>query len=91
VLYCRERDGVVEVQRLTRPPLSAADIRDPTGAGDVFAAGLLAVLASDPADLRLGSRLGIELARHKLRYVGVQRHAELAEVAAAFLAGPPET
>jgi sugar/nucleoside kinase (ribokinase family) len=85
VFYCRSQDGAVEIERLPRPPLPAAEIEDPTGAGDVFAAGLLAVLVTDPAGIRLGSLLGIELARHKLRYVGTRRHAELAAVARTFL------
>jgi sugar/nucleoside kinase (ribokinase family) len=137
VLCCRLRAGAVELQPLTRPPLPATEIRDPTGAGDMFAAGLLAVLAANPPgdsdgigavdrdraeagdrpgdpdggrpgdsdgigavdrdraeagdrpgdsdSIRLGSLLGIELARHKLRYVGTQRHADLPEIARAFL------
>jgi sugar/nucleoside kinase (ribokinase family) len=87
VLCCRRRAGAVQVEALTRPPLPAADVVDPTGAGDVFAAGLLTVLAGNPAGVRRGALLGVELARHALRYVGVQRHAELAAVAEAFLAG----
>ncbi|WP_237320729.1 PfkB family carbohydrate kinase [Streptomyces sp. JJ36] len=53
-------------------PLAQDEIEDATGAGDVFAAGLLTVLASDRLQVELGSLLGMRLARHKLRYVGSQ-------------------
>jgi sugar/nucleoside kinase (ribokinase family) len=45
--------------------LPAAEIRDPTGAGDVYAAGLLAALATGRS-LSDGVCLGMALARHKL-------------------------
>ncbi|MGV9313758.1 PfkB family carbohydrate kinase [Streptomyces sp. NPDC003691] len=61
------------------------EIEDATGAGDVFAAGLLAVLAGDRLQIELGSLLGMTLARHKLRYVGSHGHAQLAKVTADFI------
>jgi sugar/nucleoside kinase (ribokinase family) len=85
VLCCRQRPGGVDVDRLTRPRLPPAEIRDPTGAGDVFAAGLLAVLVAEPANLPLGARLGLTLARHSMRYVGTERHPELAALTASIL------
>ncbi|MGW4028393.1 PfkB family carbohydrate kinase [Streptomyces sp. NPDC004838] len=69
------------------PQLILADdeIEDATGAGDVFAAGLLAVLAGDRLQIELGSLLGMTLARHKLRYVGSHGHSQLAKVTADFI------
>jgi sugar/nucleoside kinase (ribokinase family) len=61
------------------------EIEDATGAGDVFAAGLLAVLTCDRLQIELGSLLGMTLARHKLRYVGSHGHAQLAKVTREFI------
>lgn len=66
-------------------PLTQDEIEDATGAGDVFAAGLLTVLASDRLQVELGSLLGMRLARHKLRYVGSQG-TRFEEVAHDFIA-----
>ncbi|MCW2900188.1 MAG: ribokinase [Streptosporangiaceae bacterium] len=66
-------------------PLDEDEIEDATGAGDVFAAGLLAVVASDRLQIELGSLLGISLARHKLGYVGSHGHSELAGVTRDFI------
>ncbi|MEN3362238.1 MAG: hypothetical protein V7637_6220 [Mycobacteriales bacterium] len=87
VLCCHAGPGGVDADWLPRAPLPAAVIRDPTGAGDVFAAGLLAVLAADPGNHRLGCRLGTELARHTMRHPGPDRHADLAGIAETVLAG----
>ncbi|MEV6551339.1 PfkB family carbohydrate kinase [Streptomyces sp. NPDC051597] len=69
------------------PQLLLADdqVEDATGAGDVFAAGLLAVLTGDRLQVELGALLGMTLARHKLRYVGSHGHAQLAEVTRDFI------
>jgi len=48
-------------------PVPAGEIVDPTGAGDVFAGGLLAALARDPEAFEDGARLGLALVRRKLR------------------------
>lgn len=66
-------------------PLPSEEIEDSTGAGDVFAAGLLAVVASDQLRVELGSLLGMELARHKLRYVGTRGHGGFADIAHRFI------
>jgi hypothetical protein len=55
------------------------------GAGDVFAAGLLAVLASRPMQVELGALLGMRLARHKLRYVGNSGHSQFAKITRDFI------
>jgi sugar/nucleoside kinase (ribokinase family) len=65
--------------------LPAEEVEDATGAGDVFAAGLLIVLTCDRLQVELGSLLGMRLARHKLRYVGSAGHAQFAEVTRDFI------
>jgi sugar/nucleoside kinase (ribokinase family) len=66
-------------------PLNEEEIEDSTGAGDVFAAGLLAVVTSDRLQVELGSLLGMELARHKLRFVGTRGHTGFAGIAKGFI------
>lgn len=61
-------------------PLPQEEIKDSTGAGDVFAAGLLTVLSKDPNQVELGALLGMRLARHKLRHVGTSGHGGFAEL-----------
>lgn len=61
-------------------PLAADEIEDSTGAGDVFAAGVLGALASQRLHIELGSVLGMALARHKLRYVGTLGHSGFAKI-----------
>lgn len=65
--------------------LAEDQIEDATGAGDVFAAGLLAVLVGDRLQTELGSLLGMTLARHKLRYVGSHGHTQLAQATRDFI------
>jgi sugar/nucleoside kinase (ribokinase family) len=67
--------------------LSEREVKDATGAGDVFAAGLLAAVASGRLSVELGSLLGMALARHKLRYVGTHGHSGFAAIAHQFTAG----
>ncbi|MGX6608389.1 PfkB family carbohydrate kinase, partial [Micromonosporaceae bacterium Da 78-11] len=78
------RDGA-EVGRYSHRPLREDEIRDATGAGDVFAAGLLAGVLSGRSGVCRGARLGMELARHKLRHVGSGGHADFADLADAFM------
>ncbi|ASW57832.1 ribokinase [Plantactinospora sp. KBS50] len=82
--YRRER-GKLLGDFYAQTPLMSAEIADDTGAGDVFAAGLLTVLTSDKLQVELGSLLGMRLARHKLRYVGSAGHAQFAEVTRDFI------
>jgi sugar/nucleoside kinase (ribokinase family) len=83
VRWFRGRD-LAGVRR--RVPLPAAEIVDATGAGDVFAAGLLIELAAGVARIGSGCELGLLLARHKLRYLGSAGHAGFAGLVAAFRA-----
>jgi len=85
VLSCRWGADGVEVELFSQTPLPTGEIRDSTGAGDIFAAGLLAVVAGDRMQVELGSFLGMRLARHKLQYVGSQGHAGLAEITSEFI------
>jgi sugar/nucleoside kinase (ribokinase family) len=51
---------------LRHTPLAEAEIIDATGAGDVFAAGLLLELAVDPTRLVAGCERGMRIARRRL-------------------------
>ena len=83
---CHRRDGDRVITTSHRhEPLGADETADPTGAGDVFAAGLLAVLAAH-GSVEDGARLGLRLARHKLRHVGSRGHDRFAALTRAFLA-----
>jgi sugar/nucleoside kinase (ribokinase family) len=81
----RREDGRIESEFYAHTPLSAEEVEDATGAGDVFAAGLLIVLASQRMQIELGALLGMRLARHKLRYVGNAGHAQFAKVTRDFI------
>lgn len=80
----RENDKVLD-EFYPQVVLPDDQIEDATGAGDVFAAGLLAVLTGDRLRIELGCLLGMTLARHKLRYVGSHGHAQLADVTRDFI------
>lgn len=80
-------DSAVERIHLPQVPLPEDGIQDSTGAGDVFAAGLLAAVAGDRMQLELGAALGMRLARHKLRHVGAAGHAAFPEIARELIAG----
>ncbi|RJL32904.1 ribokinase [Bailinhaonella thermotolerans] len=83
--YRRGEGGDVTAEFYPQSPLPAEEIEDATGAGDVFAAGLLIALACDRMQVELGSLLGMRLARHKLRYVGSAGHAQFAQVTREFI------
>jgi sugar/nucleoside kinase (ribokinase family) len=81
--YWRQRDDVMS-DFYPQVPLPADEVEDATGAGDVFAAGLLIVLTRDRLRVKQGSLLGMRLARHKLRHVGSAGHAQFSAIAADF-------
>jgi sugar/nucleoside kinase (ribokinase family) len=81
----RRENGLTRSEFYAHTPLSADQVEDATGAGDVFAAGLLVVLASQRMQIELGALLGMRLARHKLRYVGNAGHAHFAKVTRDFI------
>ncbi|GAA3594427.1 carbohydrate kinase family protein [Kineosporia mesophila] len=75
-------------RRVPQKTLAPGEIVDSTGAGDVLAAGLLAMLvAGSPAarDLESGAALGLMLVRHKLRHLGAAGHGEFAALARPFV------
>ncbi|HEY8473616.1 MAG TPA: PfkB family carbohydrate kinase [Natronosporangium sp.] len=78
-------DGSVRRDAYQHATLSQDEIKDATGAGDVFAAGLLAATVSDRQSIELGSALGMALARHKLRFVGTHGHGGFATIARQFI------
>jgi sugar/nucleoside kinase (ribokinase family) len=81
----RREEGHTQSDFYTHIQLPADQVEDATGAGDVFAAGLLIVLASHRMQIELGALLGMKLARHKLRYVGNAGHAQFAKVTQDFI------
>jgi sugar/nucleoside kinase (ribokinase family) len=71
------------VTRWPRPKIKALEpaiVRDDTGAGDVFAAGFLAVRLSEPLQNHLGSYLGMHLARVKLERPGGLDHGSVVDL-----------
>jgi predicted nucleotide-binding protein len=94
VLIVKRNDGVlsfrmenesVTQEHFAHVPLPTEEIRDATGAGDIFAAGLLAVITGHQFQVGLGSLLGMSLARHKLGYVGTQGHSHFTEITRSFI------
>jgi len=81
----RREAGRIRSESYTHTPLSADQVEDATGAGDVFAVGLLVVLTSQRMQIELGALLGMQLARHKLRCVGNAGHARFAKVTRDFI------
>ena len=79
------RRGTVDEPHAARPLLRYNEVRNGTGAGDVFAAGVLAALARSRQQVYLGVRLGMLLAGHKLRHVGTAGHKDFAELALKVL------
>jgi sugar/nucleoside kinase (ribokinase family) len=77
----------VQSGRYVQRPLEDEDVKieDATGAGDTFAAGLLAALAATRLQVELGAYLGMSLARHKIRHKSFQGHAALPDLTRGFL------
>jgi sugar/nucleoside kinase (ribokinase family) len=85
ILTFRRRGRTIVRDEYEHHPLGVDVIEDATGAGDVFAAGMLAAMASSSLQLELGAFLGMKMARHKLRHVGDRGYADFAQVASRFL------
>jgi sugar/nucleoside kinase (ribokinase family) len=68
------RTGGLALSRFLDHPADGenAEVEDATGAGDVFAAGLLAALAERRLQVELGAFLGMSLAHRKLRRRGLE-------------------
>lgn len=90
-VYRRSRAGlqISSVAPGSRP--SPGAIRDDTGAGDVFAAGVLAALASPRMRLADGIRLGAALAQVRLRSDAAAAEAEYAATALSYTAAHQES
>jgi sugar/nucleoside kinase (ribokinase family) len=65
-------------------PLRDEETLDNTGAGDVFAAGLLTVLAGDQPSLARGCVLGMRLARHTLGHLATTGHHAFGQITRDF-------
>jgi sugar/nucleoside kinase (ribokinase family) len=79
-------EPVVDV--VSHRPLPAQDIVDSTGAGDVFAAGVLADLGRTgdcAATVVSGIELGLRLARHKLVHVADAGARDFADIARSIM------
>lgn len=74
-------DGRLVSKFFPQEVLNDSQIQDATGAGDVFAAGLLFILASKAIHIQLGSMLGMQLAKHRMQCVGGHgtRYAEVTQ------------
>lgn len=77
--------GVTAHRFQLRRPLRETDLEDATGAGDVFSAAVLAALSSDRLQVELGAFVGLSLARHKMRFSGVDGYQELPDLSKGFL------
>jgi sugar/nucleoside kinase (ribokinase family) len=84
IYTARLDDGMLVTDVIPQTPIPTADILDDTGAGDVCAAGLLAALVSNQMQVRLGSHLGMQLARHTLGHRGSGGHHDFAKIAGDF-------
>jgi sugar/nucleoside kinase (ribokinase family) len=65
-VFARERGWRAPAVEVRQPVIAPGEIRDPTGAGDVFAAGALSALIHRPADTRSAAQTGLSWARAKL-------------------------
>jgi sugar/nucleoside kinase (ribokinase family) len=82
--YMLDKTGV-RTDHFGHDALQPHEVKDATGAGDVFASGFLAVLAHSPLKTELGARLGMKLARHKLRFVGNFEQKDFALIRRDFI------
>ncbi|MGH4021326.1 MAG: PfkB family carbohydrate kinase [Pseudonocardiaceae bacterium] len=78
-------DGMLVHPFQLRRPLQETELEDATGAGDVFAAAVLASLASRRLQVELGAFLGLSLARHKMRKRASADNQILPDLSKGFL------
>lgn len=83
----RIEHGKLRADLYPQEPLKTTEIQDATGAGDVFAAGLLTALTHNQQHIELGCRVGMKLARHKLRHIGSSGHPQFAEITHSLVEG----
>ncbi|MEQ4305637.1 PfkB family carbohydrate kinase [Plantactinospora sp. B6F1] len=78
--------GVLASRFQLQRPVRETELEDATGAGDVFAAGVLSALASRRLQIELGAFVGLSLARHKERHRGtISDHLGLPDLSKGFL------
>jgi hypothetical protein len=79
-------DGVALSRFLDHPDDRAdSEVEDATGAGDVFAAGLLAALAERRLQVELGAFLGMSLVRRKLERSAIEGLSGFPDLTKGFL------
>ena len=83
-VYCSSDD---ETKDLVHLPAEAVPVRDVSGAGDAFSAGVCASLHRDPQDLTLACRLGLRLAALTLQ----TEASVIAELSPALLQDPQDS
>lgn len=80
-ITCYRRDqNRVRTDYFDHKELQAHEVKDATGAGDIFAAGLLSVIARSPLEIERGARFGMKLARHKIQRVGSLSQEDFASI-----------
>jgi hypothetical protein len=78
-------EGMLAHRFQLRRPVRETELEDATGAGDVFAAGVLSALASRRLQVELGAFVGLSLARHKMRRNNPADYPDLPDLSLGFL------
>jgi sugar/nucleoside kinase (ribokinase family) len=85
VAFRASPDGILTYQfQLSRPPRET-EIEDATGAGDIFAASVLASLTARRLQVQLGAFVGLCLARQKMSSSAVGAYQVLQDLSKGFL------
>jgi sugar/nucleoside kinase (ribokinase family) len=86
------RDDNLSIDPITefvnQSPLPPSRVVDPTGAGDVFAAGFLAGMHSNRGHFYGAVHVGLDAAREKLQHLGGEGYEALESIFTGGLAGP---
>jgi sugar/nucleoside kinase (ribokinase family) len=77
LFHRKDARGPVERYEIVREALAPAQIVDSTGAGDVFAAGVLAAVHSPQVEAHAALSLGFSAARHKMLRPGIEGYEHL--------------
>jgi sugar/nucleoside kinase (ribokinase family) len=78
-------EGLLAHRFQLQRPVRETELEDATGAGDVFAAGVLSSLASRRLQVELGAFVGLSLAQHKLQYRTSSDYPDLPNLSKGFL------
>lgn len=80
-VFVRNGDGLAsESETFLMEALPTGAIADSTGAGDVFAAGIVAERYSPRVRTTAGLRVALEAVRHKIQRTGIASYSELGDV-----------